>query len=105
MDDDAPATKVIGFPYARSGLAKTRSKPRNLGLTAMSKAVAPSGTGARGHWCKSCRGSGTATSERPNARLAGDGAKPCQLSAKFTFPHGNLVFSLHFVTRNRRADR
>ena len=53
MDDDAPATKVIGFPYARSGLAKTRSKPRNLGLTAMSKAVAPSGTGARGHWCKS----------------------------------------------------
>ena len=56
MDDDTPANKVIGFPYARSGLSKTRSEPRNLGLTALSRALSGSGAGAKGHWCKNCKG-------------------------------------------------
>jgi len=56
MQADDPEKKIVGFPYARSGVAKSRAAPRNLGLTPMSKAVVADGRGARGHWCADCKG-------------------------------------------------
>ncbi|GAW34855.1 hypothetical protein RA2_01908 [Roseovarius sp. A-2] len=56
MQNDDPKSKIIRFPFARSGVAMSRDAPRNLGLTPMSKAVATEGRGAKGHWCADCKG-------------------------------------------------
>ncbi|MBL4629545.1 MAG: hypothetical protein JKY00_16200 [Roseicyclus sp.] len=47
---------VVPFPFSRSGVAKTRQLARNLGLTELSAKAKRSGRGAKGHWCRSCKG-------------------------------------------------
>jgi hypothetical protein len=47
--------RTLPFPFSRSGLS-TEPQPKDLGLTALSLALDPSGAGARGHWCRHCRG-------------------------------------------------
>jgi len=50
------AEKVVPFPFSRSGLARTQTPARNLGMTELSVRANPSGRGAKGHWCANCKG-------------------------------------------------
>lgn len=56
MEDEKDASNLVRFPFSRSGLSKTHTPPRNLGLTKLSQQVNPQGKGAKGHWCKNCKG-------------------------------------------------
>lgn len=56
MEDDTNTANLVQFPFSRSGLSKRAQPTRNLGLTNLSQSVNPSGKGAKGHWCKDCKG-------------------------------------------------
>jgi hypothetical protein len=56
MSDDQDNTNLVSFPFSKSGVSKTSSQSRNLGLTKLSFDVNPSGAGAKGHWCDVCKG-------------------------------------------------
>ncbi len=56
MTDDTDGLNLVRFPFSRSGLSKSAARPRNLGLTKLSHEVNPTGKGAKGHWCKVCKG-------------------------------------------------
>ncbi len=51
-DDD----KLVKFPFSKSCVSKSKTQARNLGLTKLSRELKREGRGARGHWCKSCKG-------------------------------------------------
>ena len=53
-NDEDPA--LVQFPFSRSGLSKSQQASKNLGLTELSKAANSTGKGAKGHWCKNCKG-------------------------------------------------
>lgn len=54
MSDESD--RVVRFPQSRlPGRSKNRDV-KNLGMTALARAVDPAGRGTRGHWCKRCQG-------------------------------------------------
>jgi len=55
-DKTGGAKNVVPFPFSRSGVAKTRDRARNLGLAKLSAKAKQSGRGAKGHWCRNCKG-------------------------------------------------
>ena len=56
MSDDFCQTNLVSFPFSKSRISQRTSQSRNLGLTKLSFDVNPSGMGAKGHWCKACKG-------------------------------------------------
>lgn len=56
MEDGRDDDNLVNFPFSRSGLSKVTPQARNLGLTKLSAELKRDGKGARGHWCKSCKG-------------------------------------------------
>lgn len=56
MQDDDKDANLVRFPFSKSGVSKSASRAPNLGLTKLSREVNPEGKGAKGHWCKSCKG-------------------------------------------------
>jgi hypothetical protein len=56
MTEQPERPVVLPFPGPRSRPSKASSKPRNLGLTPLSKALGPVAISAKGHWCDRCKG-------------------------------------------------
>ncbi len=56
MGDTKKHANLVKFPFSKSGVSKSTAQPRNLGLTKLSLELRREGKGARGHWCKSCKG-------------------------------------------------
>jgi hypothetical protein len=56
MGDGKDDDNLVKFPFSKSGVSKSTTQARNLGLTKLSLEVRKDGKGAKGHWCKSCKG-------------------------------------------------
>lgn len=54
MTEQPERSVVVPFPGSR--LAKAPVKPRDLGLTALSKTLGPVAISGKGHWCDRCNG-------------------------------------------------
>jgi hypothetical protein len=56
MTEQPEDSVVVPFPGPRVRPDKAKARPRNLGLTPLSKAAGPVAVSARGHWCDRCEG-------------------------------------------------
>lgn len=54
MTERPERSVVVPFPGSRE--ARVPARPRDLGLTALSKALGPVSISAKGHWCDRCKG-------------------------------------------------
>jgi hypothetical protein len=54
MSEQPERSVVVPFPGPRP--ANAPAKPRDLGLTALSKTLGPVAIIAKGHWCDRCNG-------------------------------------------------
>lgn len=56
MTERPERSVVVPFPGPRQRPASTPARPRDLGLTPLSKALGPVAISAKGHWCDRCNG-------------------------------------------------